>query len=106
MRVKLSKQNGWVPWSFATLHLLLCVVTFAYLLPASEWGLAPILMFDFPVSGIFANSANSDAVMISEFAVLGTLWWFLLSYAVARVLELLAAVVGWMFRIASSSSTD
>lgn len=106
MRVRLLKPNRSIPWLFAMLHLALCAATFLYLYPASKWGLAPILLLDYPASGIFADSANSDAVMTLEFVVLGTLWWFLLSYAFARILEWFVYVIGWMFGPGSPSGED
>ncbi|MEO6968942.1 MAG: hypothetical protein ABI132_10900 [Rhodanobacteraceae bacterium] len=87
MRVRLLAPNRAGPWLFAIVHLFICAVVFIFLYPASNWGIVPILLVDYPISMAFADSANPDAIMIPEFVIFGTLWWFLIGYVITRILE-------------------
>ena len=62
------------------LHLGLCIAVALEILPRSEWSNWFIVyLIDFPIS-IFFLILRSVPPLLS-FGVLGTAWWFLLSYS-------------------------
>lgn len=74
-----------------TLHLILCfVVAFSINTVEGGWKWFFVFVIDFPFSLLIGQLASSDP--LPTFAVLGTLWWYLISVFLRWIVRVGASI--------------
>ena|ERR1700732_4774412 len=89
-----KKSSGHTVWTYflPVIHICACAITMSgHIVPSLEFlgtGWTYIMIADFPISLVAVALAwGHGAVATAWIFVVGTVWWYLLSLGVARILS-------------------